>query len=154
MTVTAESGGDPVGEGLRAYAGFFAAMTPETLDRLDALVCDDVHFRDPFNDVRGRTAMKAVFAAMYRDCTDIGFTIDGVVRQGDEAFLKWTFRFRPRRFGGRVPWLAVGVSEVHFAPDGRVSAHLDHWDAGSQLYARLPLLGPLVRFVRRRLQHS
>ncbi|WP_370153535.1 nuclear transport factor 2 family protein [Ferrovibrio sp.] len=144
---------DAIGAGLRRYADFFATLTPDSLDRLDGLVTDDVHFRDPFNDIRGRAAMKAVFAQMYRDCTDIGFTIDGSLRQGDEAFLKWTFRYRPRRFGGAVPWTAVGVSELHFAPDGLVRAHLDHWDAGAQFYARLPLLGPLVRWVRGRLQH-
>src|SRR3546814_19194485 len=95
-------------------------------------------------------AMKAIFATMYRDCTDVAFVIDGVLRQDDTAMVKWTFRFRPQRFGGAQPWIAIGVTELHLAPDGRIAAHLDYWDAGSQFYARLPLLGPLVRFVRRR----
>lgn len=149
-----DSQNDPVAAGLRRYVDFFATLTPQTLDRLDGLVTENVHFRDPFNDIRGRGNMKSIFAQMYRDCTDIRFDIDGSVREGDQAFLKWTFHFRPRRFGGSKPWLAVGVSELHFASDGRVAAHLDHWDAGSQFYARLPLLGALVRMVRNRLRHD
>lgn len=50
-------------------------------------------------------------------------------------------------------WPVDGVSEVHLTPDGKVAAHLDHWDAGSQFYARLPVLGFLIRLVRRRLAH-
>ncbi|MFC3676684.1 nuclear transport factor 2 family protein [Ferrovibrio xuzhouensis] len=153
MTAAPQDGRDAVGEGLDRYLRFLAGLTPETLDGLDGLVCDDVHFRDPFSDVRGRAAMKTIFAAMYRDCTDVAFVIDGVLRQDAMAMVKWSFRFRPKRFGGAQPWTAIGVSELHLAPDGRIAAHLDYWDAGSQFYARLPLLGPLVRFVRRRLQH-
>ena len=33
--------------------------------------------------------------------------------------------------------------------DGRVSAHRDYWDTGEELFARLPLLGALMRFLRR-----
>lgn len=144
---------DPVAEGLQRYADFFASLTPDTLDRLDGFVTDGVHFCDPFNDLHGRDRMKAVFVQMYRDCTDIRFVIEGSVREGNQAFLKWTFHFRPRRFGGSQPWIATGVSELHFAADGRVAAHLDHWDAGSQFYAKLPILGALVRLVRNRLRH-
>lgn len=153
MTTAPRNDRDAVGEGLERYLGFLAGLTPESLDGIDALVCDNIHFRDPFSDVHGRDAMKAIFATMYRDCTDVAFVIDGVLRQGDMAMVKWTFRFRPKRFGGAQPWTAIGVTELHLAPDGRIAAHLDYWDAGAQFYARLPLVGPLVRFVRRRLQH-
>ena len=40
-----------------------------------------------------------------------------------------------------------------FDGDGRVLSHLDHWDAGGQFYARLPVLGTLIRLVKRRLAH-
>ncbi len=145
---------DPIATGLQRYADFFATLAPGSLGLLDQLVTEDVHFRDPFNDVCGRAKMKAIFRRMYEDCTDIRFVVDGSLQQGSEAFLKWTFHFRPRRFSGGRIWVATGVSELHFAPDGRVAAHFDHWDAGAQFYARLPVLGPLVRLVRRHLEYS
>ncbi|GIK88582.1 MAG: hypothetical protein BroJett026_40630 [Betaproteobacteria bacterium] len=43
------------------------------------------------------------------------------------------------------------MSEVAIAADGRVSAHLDHWESGMQVYARLPLLGTAIRAVARRI---
>jgi len=33
---------------------------------------------------------------------------------------------------------------------GKVVAHRDYWDAAEELYAKLPLLGPLVRLLGRR----
>jgi hypothetical protein len=45
------------------------------------------------------------------------------------------------------------MSEVAFGADGRALSHIDHWDAGGQFYARLPVLGTLIRLVKRRLAH-
>jgi steroid delta-isomerase len=36
--------------------------------------------------------------------------------------------------------------------DGRVVYHRDYWDAAGELYERIPLLGALMRGVRRRLR--
>jgi hypothetical protein len=43
------------------------------------------------------------------------------------------------------------MTEVHFDQSGKVAAHLDHWDAASQLYEHVPLLGGVLRIIRRRL---
>ena len=39
----------------------------------------------------------------------------------------------------------IGMSEVHFNHDGYVIAHIDHWDSASQLLARLPVIGTIIR---------
>jgi len=33
--------------------------------------------------------------------------------------------------------------------DGRVNSHRDYWDAAEELYEKLPLMGLLMRFLRR-----
>ncbi len=45
-----------------------------------------------------------------------------------------------------------GMSEIRFRADGRVAEHLDHWDAAEQLYERVPVLGTLIRLVKRKFQ--
>jgi hypothetical protein len=55
------------------------------------------------------------------------------------------FTFRNRRFS------IDGVSEVAFDEAGKVRSHIDHWDAAGGLYERLPLIGAVLRHLRRRL---
>ena len=43
------------------------------------------------------------------------------------------------------------MSELTLAPDGRVAEHVDYWDPAAQLYERVPVLGWLMRRIRRRL---
>jgi len=142
---------DPVGSGLKAYADYFTGLTEHTVDRISGLVTEDVRFSDPFNTVQGVDRLRTIFAATFRDCRDVRFLIDGMVRQQNEAFLKWRFFFRPRRLGPGPAWEISGVSELHLTPDGRVRVHIDHWDSGSQFYARMPVIGVVIRWLRGRL---
>ena len=44
-----------------------------------------------------------------------------------------------------------GATRLDLAPDGRVLRHRDYWDTGEELFARLPLIGPLLGLLRRRM---
>lgn len=135
-----------------AYAAFFETLTPETLPQLRDLCAPDVRFRDPFNDVTGAAHMESIFRDMFRPLVAPRFAVTHWAVSGETAYLRWTMTFR-RTSGGRL-WTIEGVSEVRFDAAGRVVAHIDHWDAAGQLYERLPLIGALLRRIRRRLSHS
>jgi steroid delta-isomerase len=36
--------------------------------------------------------------------------------------------------------------------DGRIAQHRDYWDAAEELYEKLPVIGGLMRWMRRRGQ--
>ncbi len=132
------------------YAVFFEGLSPETLDRLEELCAPEVRFRDPFNDVTGVDRFRAVLVKMFEDTVEPRFTIVDRAVSGNVCYLRWDFSFRsPGRRG--EAWHIVGMSEVHFDEAGKVAAHLDHWDSGAQFYEKLPVVGALVRAVRRRL---
>ena len=135
---------------INAYAAFFEGLSPESLHRLDELCAPNVRFRDPFNDVSGVARFRAVLAKMFRDVGDPRFAVTDKAFSGRTCYLRWTFTFRSR--GSREERTRIeGVSEVHLDAAGKVTAHIDHWDAGAQIYERVPLLGAVVRMVRRRL---
>lgn len=132
---------------LDAYVAAFETLTPETLDVFDTICAPDVRFVDPFNDVRGLDRFKAVFRHMYATLDDPRFEVLDTAIGERAAYLRWRFEFAAR---GR-PMSIEGMSEVAFGADGRVREHIDHWDAGGQVYAALPVIGALVRWVRGRL---
>jgi hypothetical protein len=109
-------------------------------------------FRDPFNDVRGCAAMRRVLQKMFEDLSEVGFCVTAQASQLPISFIAWELTGRMSQ-SGRLLRLD-GVSHLVFAGDGRVKVHIDYWDAASQLYERLPLLGPILRILRRRLATS
>lgn len=137
-------------DAVTAYAAFFESLTPERLPELADYFAPDARFRDPFNDVRGLAAIEAVFRHMYEQCDDVRVVVEEVVAGEGVAYLRWRFHFRLR--GERADRRPIdGVSRVAFDADGRVTEHLDYWDAAGELYSQFPVLGALMRWLRRRL---
>lgn len=134
-------------EALARYARFYATMTPERLDELPELCAEDVRFRDPFNDFTGVGKLSEVFRDMYRQLENPRFEVTDRAVGEAACYLRWIMRFERK---GR-PWQIEGLSEVQFDESGRVTAHLDHWDSGTQFYAKLPLIGGAVRCIRNKL---
>lgn len=132
-----------------AYIACLEALTPERLPELSGHLAPQARFKDPFNDVVGREAVIRVFSKMFEDVTDIDFSARDLACSGSVCFFAWTLRCRLRRNG--KPLAFEGATELHLDDEGRIAAHIDHWDAAGQLYAKLPLLGPLLNRLRRRL---
>jgi len=135
---------------LDAYVAFFETLTSDSLRRLDELCAPEVRFRDPFNDVIGVARFRQVLAKMFQDVAEPRFEVTDRAFSAQACYLRWTFTYRSP--GGRTGRGRIeGVSEIHLDAAGQVTAHLDHWDAGSQIYEQIPLLGRLVRMIRHRL---
>ena len=48
--------------------------------------------------------------------------------------------------------LLEGVAEIHQDPEtGLITEHLDHWDAAEQFFQDLPVVGFLIRMIKKRL---
>jgi ketosteroid isomerase-like protein len=131
---------------LGRLVAWFEALTPASLADIGTLYADDVRFKDPFNEVQGLAATRRIFEHMFETLAEARFVVHSRLAQGDEAFLTWDFHLRTRSGRG----LCIrGASHLRFAADGRVGEHRDYWDAAEELYSQLPVLGGLMRWLRR-----
>ena len=127
-----------------ALIALYEALTPAGLDRLVTLYADGCRFKDPFNDVRGRAALRRVFEHMFETLESPRFVVTTAVVEGDQCFLGWDFH------AGDL--VVRGASHLRFDAAGRVADHRDYWDAAEELYEKLPVLGALMRLLKRRLR--
>lgn len=112
--------------------------------RLEQLTTEDVRFRDPFNDLRGRESLHALLVHTLKQIQDPRFEVRDTAVSGRTGYVKWEMTGRISVIGD---WKVTGMSELQFAADGRLRAHLDYWDAATGFYARLPVLGAIIRFL-------
>jgi steroid Delta-isomerase len=128
---------------------FFESLKPADLARMEAIYSADAYFKDPFNEVRGVVAIRHIFEHMFKALDAPRFVILETVVEGDRCFLVWDFIFRFR--GSAAEQTVRGGSHLHFdARDGRITLHRDYWDAAEELYEKLPVLGSLMRWLKRR----
>lgn len=140
---------DPAHEAVARICRFFETLTPDSLTQIAALYTPDAGFKDPFNEVRGVPAIRRVFEHMYVALEAPRFVIHDVVAQGDQCVLTWDFIFRFRRFSRE--WQTVrGASHLRLDANGLITLHRDYWDVAEELYEKLPGVGLLMRWLKRR----
>lgn len=134
-------------QALAAYARFYETLSPDSLGELRRLAAPGVRFKDPFNETRGIEALIRATTAVFRFGTP-RFEILDQAMGGRAGYLLWRYTVD---VNAASPWTIDGMTELRFDAEGRVVEHIDHWDAAGQFYERLPLLGTILRLIRRRL---
>ena len=129
---------------------FFETLSPASLDQLEAIYTPLAYFKDPFNEVRGINEIRRIFRHMYASLEQPRFVVTGCIVDGEQCFLSWNFAFRFKRFDRATEQTIRGGSHLKFNADGRIDFHRDYWDAAEELYEKLPVVGGLMRWLKRR----
>ena len=133
-----------------ALVRFYETLTPADVDRFPEFYADDAWFKDPFNEVTGIAPIKHIFADMFVRLVEPRFTIVETIEQPHGVMLIWDFDFRLRELKPELARRIHGASHIRFADDGRVNYHRDYWDAAGELYEQLPVVGALMRWLKKR----
>lgn len=132
-----------------AYIRLFEELADTNLDApFDGFVNPRIHFKDPFNDFTGLDRFRRLLVKTRADVENPIFSVTHRAWSGEVLFLRWTFSGRVSHLGA---WDVEGMSELRFDDQGRVLVHIDYWDASTSFYSHIPVLGWLIRMIRRKL---
>ena len=129
---------------------YFEALTPQSVAQIGDFYTPAARFKDPFNEVQGIPAITRLLEHMFVALHEPRFVVTQQIVDGAQAFLVWEFRFRFKRFDTVTEQVIRGGSHLTLAEDGRIREHRDYWDAAEELYEKLPGLGVLMRWLKRR----
>jgi limonene-1,2-epoxide hydrolase len=131
-----------------AIVAFFENLGRADVARLGSIYAPDAWFKDPFNEVTGLEAITRVFEHMFVKLDNPRFKVHAQVVDGQQVVLTWDFLFC---FKGESTQQTVrGASHLILGPNGLITSHRDYWDVAEELYEKLPLLGSLMRWLKRR----
>ena len=127
----------------------FESLAQETLANLLALYAENTRFKDPFNDVSGRAGVEKIFAHMFHQVQTPRFVVTRVIDDAASGnlFMRWDFTF----VSSGKPMHIHGATHFERDATGLITLHRDYWDAAEELYEKLPLIGVLMRWLRRKL---
>lgn len=140
----------PLPEAVQRLVQFFEQLQPQDLARLPEIYAPEARFKDPFNEVQGLAAIERIFAHMFEALDGPHFIVTERIVQDRQCFLVWDFRFRFKRFDTQTWQTVRGGTHLAFNEAGQVTLHRDYWDAAEELYEKLPVVGGLMRWLKRR----
>ena len=132
--------------------GFFETLTPQSLERFAEFYATDAWFKDPFNEVRGISAIQHIFTHMFGQVAEPRFVITEQVIDANGAMLVWEFFFRMKRWRKGEIQVIRGISHLKLDAEGKVFYHRDYWNAAEELYEKLPLIGAVFRLFRKAIR--
>jgi len=130
---------------LDELAEWYVTLTRQSVRHIGQFYAPDVHFKDPFNDIRGIAAMIVVYEHMFDTTGNPRFIIHDRIVTDHQAFITWVFEFELK---GKHYSIAGGT-HLKFNDEGLVVLHRDYWDAAEELFQKLPVIGRLIRWLRR-----
>ena len=141
----------PERQAVARIAVFFENLKPADVKRMAEFYTPQAYFKDPFNEVRGLDGVERIFSHMFVALDQPHFVVTSQLVDGTQCFLTWNFVFRFKRFSPAVWQTVRGGSHLRLTPEGLIEFHRDYWDAAEELYEKLPAIGSLMRWLKRRV---
>ncbi|MBK8184460.1 MAG: nuclear transport factor 2 family protein [Candidatus Competibacteraceae bacterium] len=136
---------------LTVLIDFYQTLTPDSVSRFPEFYSEDARFKDPFNEVVGIAAIQRIFNHMYRQVNEPRFVIVEYSVFPGGTMLVWGLHFHFKRRVNAGSEVIRGMSHLTFDSEGKVTYHRDYWDTAEELYMKWPLLGSVLRRLRRAL---
>ncbi len=138
---------------LERFKRFFGNLTPERVRNDAAFVyAADAILHDTLATHEGVEAIQAYLLRTAERAAGVKVDILRVLTDGSDAFLVWRMDITWSAFRqkGRTT-RSHGMSHIRFDADGKVALHHDFWDSASGFFEHLPLVGTLIRWIKRKV---
>ncbi|SHG12429.1 SnoaL-like domain-containing protein [Marinomonas polaris DSM 16579] len=144
----ADSNMDPNSLLIERFKAFYLDVKHPKLDKIDDVYTEDVLFKDPVHELRGAENLHAYLSEMCVNVHSGRFEyLDQIVSE-NTAYIKWNMHFKHPKLGNKTITVR-GISQVQF--NERIYFHEDVYDLGQLIYEHVPLLGAVVKGLKKRL---
>ena len=127
----------------------FVELNSTNTHLLDDIYTANIKFEDPAHIVGGLDNFKKYIINLYQNVTTCTFKFSNIERFSGGAILEWNMLISHPKLNKGIIFTVPGVSIVRY--DDKIYSHRDYFDLGAMLYERLPLIGRVIKFIKRNL---
>ena len=126
------------------------SLSTSGLQGIETLYTRDVHFEDPVLALQGRKAVMSYFARKFLNLDSCSLKFHQMLTGDTDIYLSWKlFVSHPRLKGGST--IRVEGASYLRTRNGKIYYQRNFFDLGEFLYENMPILGSIVKKVKRRI---
>ena len=135
---------------INGFKEFYSVFSAERIKAsVSEVYAEKAYFRDGFRKVRGVKNIEEYFLGTTEAIHECIFEIQDVGYSDGNYYFRWIMKLTLNR-DKENPLETVGMSHVRFNAGGKVIFHQDYWETAA-LYERLPIIGSIIRWVKKRI---
>ena len=132
---------------LKELTIWYESLKDGSLKNIDLFYDENVFFKDPFNEFKGRDNLMKVFAHMFENLENPHFVILDTIANSDGVFLTWNFYLKFKGRGHKIH----GSSHLKYNKENRIVYHRDYWDVGEEILLNVPFIRLMYSYFRKKL---
>lgn len=126
---------------------WYENLQKTSLDQIGSFYNEDVFFKDPFNEIKGRDKLRQIFVHMFENLENPHFVFIDTVENDEEAFLTWDFFLKFNHMEYKIH----GSSHLKYDKEKIIFYHRDYWDVGEEVLLNVPVVRSFYGFFRKKL---
>jgi len=145
-------GSDEESAALDRFRAFFSDFSPAKVEQLlGATYAEDIWFNDTLKTVEGIEPLGQYLShsASAVDACVVDVAEISTNGKGD-YYARWSMMIQFKRFKRGQQTHSIGMSHLRFNEHGKVVLHQDYWDSSQGLFEHVPVLGAMIRWIKRR----
>ncbi len=129
------------------FKDYFSPIDFTKQSVLNEIYSDNIVFKDPIHETHGIESLKSYFQKLNENLIEgsFNFTDESIV--DNKAFLSWEMNLRLKRTKKTVK--ATGISVLII--EDKIISQRDYFDAGELFYENIPVLGGIIRSIKKKL---
>jgi hypothetical protein len=134
------------------FENFLSDLSTTTVKaHLHDVYASKLYFNDTLKTIRDADTLEKYFLSSDDAMSSYGLKVEQTISTPEGVFVRWRMDIVFKKFHKGELMSSIGITHVRFDKDGRVVYHQDYWDSGSNFYEKIPVIGSLIRMVKRRL---
>jgi len=118
---------------------------PEAIQELYSIYTNDVQYEDPINKGKSLAHLKLILEDLLKVFKGIQFESIHSTHDDEFAFVSWKMSYKFRNRDYQID----GVSRLRFNGSGQITEHKDYWDASFPLYGTFPIIGLIMKLIKK-----
>jgi len=120
-------------------------------DKIRNVYAESAYFTDTLKEVNGIDAIEAYFLKSLKSLELCTFEFPDIAVSGSDYYIRWVGDMKYKNFKKGQVVRSHGMTHVRFDEKGKVVLHQDFWDSTSAVFEHVPLLGGVIKLLKRTL---
>ncbi|MBL4654746.1 MAG: nuclear transport factor 2 family protein [Bacteroidia bacterium] len=134
-------------EVIKKFKRYFTELNLDDVSILNEIYSDKVIFTDPIHEINGIENLKSYFKKLNENLVQGSFLFTDETITDNKAYLSWEMKLELKKPKKNVK--ASGISVLIF--EQKITKHRDYFDAGELFYENIPLLGGIIRLLKKKI---